>query len=102
MLQSIEQDAEMKSILQDRETGCLVCGYPYTEEHHVLYGMGNNRMLSEKYGLKVYLCAEHHRGNTGVHFNKALDNYLKRMAQIKFEEVYKDEDFRKVFGKNYV
>ena len=34
-----------------------------TEEHHVVFGAGQ-RQLSEEYGLKVYLCREHHRGRT--------------------------------------
>ena len=89
----------MKSILQDKEDGCLICGNPYTEEHHVFFGTANRKM-SEKYGMKVYLCAEHHRGNRGVHQDRALDLFLKRMAQAKFEEVY-DEDFIKIFGRRY-
>ena len=89
----------MKSILQDKEDGCLICGNPYVEEHHVFFGTANRKM-SEKYGMKVYLCAEHHRGNRGVHQDRTLDLFLKRMAQAKFEEVY-DEDFIKIFGRRY-
>ena len=40
----------MKSILQDRESGCLFCGNPNTEEHHV-YG-GANRKNSTAYQIK--------------------------------------------------
>jgi hypothetical protein len=60
-----------------------------------------NRKLSEKYGLKVYLCAEHHRGNAGVHHNASLDLKLKQMAQSRFEEVHPELSFIKIFGKNY-
>lgn len=95
----------MDSILHDREDGCLVCGNPYTEEHHVFFGTAN-RKLSEKYGLKVYLCAEHHRGDTGVHHNHIFDRNLKRMAQRKFIERFDDPQkgkmvFMGIFGENY-
>jgi hypothetical protein len=90
----------MQSILHNREDGCLICGNPYVEEHHVFIGTAN-RKLSDKYGLTVYLCAEHHRGNNGVHHNAGLDLKLKQMAQSRFEEVYPELDFIKIFGKNY-
>ena len=84
----------MKSILQE-ERECWVCRYPYVEEHHVFYGTAN-RALSEKYGLKVYLCHEHHTGNSGVHFNPQLDKQLKEAAEEKFKETY-PYDFRRLF-----
>ena len=95
----------MDSILHSKEDGCLVCGNPFVEEHHVFYGTAN-RKLSEKYGLKVYLCAEHHRGNTGVHHDHTFDRSLKRMAQRKFIEQFDDErkglnKFMEIFGENY-
>ena len=86
--------------MQDRDDGCLICSSPYTEEHHVFFGTAN-RKLSDKYGLLVYLCAEHHRGQNGVHFDKKLDDCLKKAAQIRFEETYPDKDFRQIFGRNY-
>lgn len=89
----------MKSILQSKEDGCLICGNPYTEEHHVFFGTAN-RSLSERYGMKVYLCAEHHRGRRGAHQDRDLDLLLKKMAQKKFEETY-TEDFVSVFGRSY-
>lgn len=91
----------MKSIMHDKEDGCLICMNPYVEEHHVIHGTAN-RKLSEKYGLKVYLCAEHHRGSKGVHQNADFDYRLKRMAQRKFEEEYPDLDFLEIFGRNYL
>lgn len=88
-----------KSIIQI-ERQCFVCGSPYVEEHHVIHGVAN-RKLSEKYGLKVWLCPLHHRDSKyGVHFDKEFDEELKKFAQTKFEETY-DMDFREVFGKSY-
>ena len=91
----------MKSILQENTEYCFVCGRYGTEIHHVFYGTAN-RKLAEKYKLVVGLCYEHHRGNTGVHFNKELDLTLKRFAQQKFEEVSPQDSFLAIFGKNYL
>ena len=84
----------MKSIIQeDRE--CYICRSPFVEEHHVFYGTAN-RKLSERYGLKLYLCPEHHRGPTGVHFNPKLDEKLKGIAEQRFREKY-PYNFRRLF-----
>lgn len=74
---------------------CWVCRSPYVEEHHVFYGAAN-RALSERYGLKVYLCPAHHRGNGGVHFNPLLNKQLKETAERRFNEVY-PYNFRRLF-----
>ena len=83
--------------------GCYICGYPYTEVHHIFYGTGN-RKLSDEYGLTVRLCARHHRDyRDGVHgCNKELDYYLRRKGQEAFKEAYPDLDFIKLFGSNYL
>lgn len=115
----------MKSIIQDKRSGCCYICEKWRgddgikrdlEEHHIFYGP--NRRLSEKYGLKVRLCVYHHRGNIhgsgdAIHNNpdKTNDNRLKRIAQKAWEEHYAQaaagteeahEEFRKVFGKNYL
>ena len=91
----------MKSILQT-EKECFVCKTTYgLEEHHCIGGTAN-RKQSEKYGLKVWLCHEHHRGNTGVHFNKELDLKIKKIAQSTFECEHTREEFRAIFGKSWL
>jgi len=91
----------MKSILQD-EKECFFCKTTMDlEEHHVVYGTAN-RKQSEKNGLKVWLCHEHHTGNSGVHVNKDLDTQLKEFAQKTFEESHTHEEWMRVFGKNYL
>ena len=91
----------MISILQT-EKECFVCKTTYgLEEHHVIGGTAN-RKQSEKYGLKVWLCHEHHRGNTGVHFNKELDLKIKKIAQSTFEREHTREEFRAIFGKSWL
>ena len=87
-----------KSIISNVKQ-CFVCGSPYVHKHHV-YGAAN-RKLSEKYGCWVYLCPEHHTGNSGVHFDKEFNTELKKYTQRKFEETY-DENFMNIFGRNYL
>lgn len=92
----------MKSIIQS-EKECYVCKTVFgLHDHHVIFGT-SNRKNSESYGLKVWLCAEHHTGSAGVHHNRSLDLHLKKIAQEHFEAKYGDRnDFRRVFGKSYM
>lgn len=72
-----------------------------TQEHHVIFGTAN-RKLSEKYGLKVYLCLAHHEeGPEAVHKNTKLDRVLKAKAQRAFSTRFPDLDWMEIFGKNY-
>jgi len=81
-----------------------VCGSPYVEVHHCIYGRGR-RVLADKHGLIVPLCGEHHTGQIGVHHrpNEGLDLHLKKLAQEKFEaQIGARNEFIRVFGKNYL
>ncbi len=65
----------------------------------------SNRRLSEKYGLKVYLCIEHHLHDGGpyaVHRNKDIRDMLDKAAQKAFEQKYPTLSFRDIFGKNFL
>lgn len=102
----------MKSILHDKGSRtCFLCvrllndysEKSVLEEHHV-FGGNPNRKNSERYGLKVYLCPEHHRtSNEAVH--RPDRNWNQRMLQIigqkYFETAYPQLDFVEIFGKNY-
>ena len=97
----------MKSIIQADRTQCFICGrnaqadYWGLDEHHC-YG-GANRNLSERYGLKVYLC--HHSCHLyGVHKNAELSRQLKEKVQRIAMQYYNwsIEDFRRIFGKSYL
>ncbi len=92
----------METILQNKKE-CFICKSPYVEEHHIFFGTAL-RKISEKYGFKVWLCAEHHRGTNGVHGKngKKLNHYLKRCCQSKYEETHTREDFIKIIGKNFL
>lgn len=92
----------MNSIIQQKKE-CYFCGSQVgLESHHCI--LGKNRKNAEKYGLKVWLCQEHHRGTNGVHGKNGsqLQNHLKVIAQKKFEEVYQDQDFLDIFKINYL
>ena len=92
-----------KSILQEDMSRCYVCSRTYPLHiHEVFYGTAN-RKKSIKYGCYVALCAEHHNmSDAGVHFNKQLDDQLKRECQERFEQLYSHEKFMKIFSRNYL
>ena len=95
----------MKSIIQNKKR-CFICERETgLEEHHVFFGTAN-RKLSEKDGLKVWLCYEHHRGTNGVHGKNGhtLDCYIKSIAQMRYMEYYgkTKEEFIKRYGRNYL
>lgn len=101
----------MKSIMHDKNSGtCYLCmrlrsdysAKPVRQEHHAVFGTANRR-LSEKYGLKVYLCLNHHEeGKEAVHKNAETALIVKKAAQKAFEDRWPELDFRKIFGRNYV
>ena len=89
-----------KSILQKGER-CFICGrVTGLECHHVLGGP--NRKWSDKYGLTVMLCHEHHTGKNGVQYDRKAGDALKRLAQIAFEARYSHDEWMKIFRKNYL
>lgn len=92
----------MRSILQEEEV-CWFCGQNCGLHSHHVFG-GRNRKLSEKYGLKIFLCPFHHNfgKNYCIHENIEMDLMAKRFAQKHFESLYGHEKFMEVFGKNYL
>lgn len=100
-----------KSIMHSKDDGtCYLCiklhsNYArqyFLQEHHVAFGTAN-RKLSEKYGLKVYLCDAHHEHSTeAVHVNADIRKMLCEDAQRAFEKKYPNLSFRCIFGKNYI
>lgn len=98
-----------ESILQMDRSYCFLCGsrtgygLDALEEHHIFEGNGK-RPMSEKYGLKVYLCGStcHREGPNSAHKNKEVKAMLHQVAQKKFEETHSREEFMAVFGKSYL
>lgn len=87
---------------------CFLCGANGNgdplERHHIFGGA--NRKLSEKYGLVVYLCGNkcHRNGDYAAHRNADTAKVLHRYGQEKAmrEQGWTAEQFRDVFGKNYL
>ena len=72
------------------------------EEHHAFFGWAL-RKLSEKYGLKVYLCIPHHRtSKEAVHHNDEISDMVQAYAQRAFEKKWPEKNFREIFGRNYI
>lgn len=99
-----------ESILHSKDGTCYLCAKlngdysqkPYLEEHHI-YGGNPNRKISEAEGMKVYLCAEHHRiGPEAVHNNRGNMRILQRDGQKVYEEEHSREEFMELFGRNYI
>lgn len=87
---------------------CFLCGRngngDRLEVHHC-FG-GSNRKHSEKYGLVVWLCGErcHRNGKNAAHRNAETQKMLHKYGQLKWmrENNGTIEDFRAIFGKNYL
>ena len=87
---------------------CWLCGRngagDSLEVHHI-FG-GPNRSLSDKYGLVVYLCGNrcHRNGKYAAHKCADTREKLRQYGQRKAmeEQGWSIDDFRSVFGKNYL
>ena len=70
----------------------------------MIYGHGR-RALSEKYGLKVYLCFKHHTyagGPEAIHRDAEIALIVKKAAQLAFMYRFPELNFREIFGKSYL
>lgn len=97
-----------ESIIQKDKTKCFICGQNACgdplDKHHVFGAACRNK--SEKYGLTVYI---HHFkchifGENAVHRNAKVNRKLQAFVQKKAMNHYKwsEDDFRKLFYKNYI
>lgn len=101
----------MKNILHDKkDRTCFLCMMLHNDdsykevlhEHHVIFGWGK-RELSEKNGLKVYLCLQHHEeGKEAIHKNAQISDMVQAYAQRAFEKKWPEKNFREIFGRNYI
>lgn len=90
----------MDSIIQKKKE-CYVCHRQGELHcHHIFFG-NSNRELSERYGMKVWLCPDHHNmSKKGVHFDRILDLNIKCDCQEAWIRSGKtEEEFRNIFGK---
>lgn len=75
--------------------------WSYLEEHHVIFG--DEKWVSDAFGLRVYLRPEYHRtGPLAVHNNQEIAELLKRLAQQAFMEEYPELDWHDYVEKNYL
>lgn len=91
----------MKSILQDQKA-CYFCGAVCGLESHHIFGGVANRPISERYGLKVWLCHEHHTGDSGAQYDRERNLLLKAEAQKAFEETHSHDEWMRLIRKNYL
>lgn len=90
-----------QSIITDNLEQCYICKRKPVEIHHIVFGVAN-RDLSDKFGLIVPLCREHHQdGAEAVHRNKNANLYFKRLAKKQFEKHFPQYNFTEVFGKDW-
>lgn len=81
---------------------CVVCGSPRIQVHHVLFGTAN-RKISDRFGYVIPLCAEHHLGATGIHWNRGMDLYWKQTVQMHYEKhLGTRTEFINTFGKSWI
>lgn len=90
-----------KSIIQTEKV-CYLCGCSQEEllsEHHIIEGRGR-RDLSEKFGLKIWICYKCH---SSIHDNNKMELELKQKAQQTFEEkIGTREEWLQYFWKSYL
>ena len=102
---NLDKNGYAPSILQEDTDHCFACGRCDRKlDRHEAFP-SSNRQKSKAYGLWVTLCHQPcHLGKDGFQFNASKALGLKAYAQIKAMEAYdwSIEDFRKVFGKNYL
>lgn len=92
---------------------CHFCGrYVEIPHKHHIFGAAN-RKFSEKYGLWVYLCPEHHNmSKHSVHRDKEIMEEYHIKGQKAFEKWFREtkmasedearKEFMRIFGRNYL
>lgn len=82
---------------------CEICGTTRNLHRHHVFG-ASNRKFSERHGLVMDLCLDHHTGNKGIHFNKKMDLFYKKKYQKKFESEHPNghELWMQTFRRNYL
>ena len=100
----------MQSIIpNDRKGVCFICGrIGFTHEHHI-FG-GSNRDASERRGLKVHVCLDHHEGYNGLHTSRGKEfmDWLHEIGQQAYEEWMMEhegvtqEKARDMFRKEFI
>ena len=94
-LNKMERNRE--SIITHDKTKCFICGSKRALTWHEIF-RGRNRSNSIKYQLILRLCLNCHKLYQN---NKEFNDYWHAHAQTIFEKKYPNENFIKIFHKNY-
>lgn len=86
------------SILYPDLNKCCICGSSKSVEINEIFE-GSYRSLSIKYGMITPFCQLHHNA---FHNDRLMNLYYKAMFQKEFEKTHSQEEFIKIFKKNYV
>lgn len=94
----------MSDSIISNEKVCFRCGSTQNlHRHHIV--SGRFREKSERFGLWIYLCASCHvLGNEAVHSARGIpySNYLRKIAQERFEMTHSHEEWMKEFKRNWL
>lgn len=93
----------MSESLLSKTKRCYICGAIEVEKHHIFFGTAK-RKISDMEGCWMWLCPEHHRGSSGVHFDKKLCRKIQAKCEQEWISRNKsdEEGFRRIFGRNYL
>lgn len=94
---SIMPPLVITSLQDDRQIICFNKKCKYYHKHHVFAGTGK-RLLSDKYGLFVWIDPLTH---ADFHNNIKLRKLLENEGRKAFEEHYPTLNFTEIFGKTY-
>lgn len=90
----------MKSIVQKNKE-CYFCKRTdWLERHHIM--MGKWRRSADEDGLTVWLCHEHHTGNSGVHRDPEKRLLLQQKAEQAYISIHSYKEWMERYGKNYL
>lgn len=87
---------------------CWGCWLKYGEyrmqnlERHHIYGGNPDRQHSDDYGLYVDLCKFECHEEVTREKNQWLIDQIQQEGQRRFESVHGKEEFKRVFGRNYL
>lgn len=87
------------SIITKDFSKCYICQIETEDlEKHEVFA-GRNRQTSMKFGLVIPVCQKCHEK---IPKTKTLNQNLHKIGQKAFEKKHKNENFIKLFGKNYL
>ena len=106
------KDSERTSIITPDFKHCYVCGTDRDIHLHEVFFGSSSRKKSKEDGCVIPLCGPHHNlSSQGIHYNKALDDKVKKQAEKIWIKTYCDKDltpeekierFIKRYGQNYL